>query len=251
MKQHDNKTKTDAAANAKATRKGKAITADRATKSEQAASRKHLSKLKKLFGAWLDARQSGAAESLLETGSEWQKMLQSVGLSIIDGRQDVGSEALQAVATIDARYNAAKAETARKAPQKVVSIITTGAEHQYVPVDDALSPLVKSVDPAQVWADYNAKVRTVPSNKCKLVDILPFVSARSALTVAEIEARLPEDKRKAAGDIHRKVLSVLRCKSKAYAAFSSAELQSVKARGSAVVHSLQVTYSDGASEKIG
>lgn len=251
MKQHDNKTKTDAASRAKATKDGKAITADRATKAEQTASRKHLSKLKKLFEAWLETRQSGAAESLLEIGSAWQKMLQSVGLSIIDGSQDVDSEALQAVATIDARYNAAKADTARKAPQKVVSIITTGAENQYVPVDEAMAPLVKSVDPAKVWADYDANVRTLASNKCKLADILPFVSARSALTVAEIEARLPVDRKKAAGDIHRKVLSVLRCKSKAYASYASAELQSVKARGSSVVHSLQVTYSEGASEKIG
>lgn len=251
MKQHDNKTKTDAANTAKTDKNGKAITADRATKAEQNASRKHISKLKKLFEAWLETRKSGAAESLLESGSEWQKMLQSVGLSIIDGRQDVGSEALQAVATIDARYNAAKSETARKAPQKMVSVITTGTENQYVPVGEAMAPIIKSVDPAQVWADYNANVRTVPSNKCKLADIQPFVSARSVLTVSEIEARLPEDKRKAAGDIHRKVLSVLRCKSKAYAAFASAELQSVKARGSAVVHSLQVTYSEGASEKIG
>ena len=250
MKQNNknNKVKTDAANRAKSTREGKAITADRATKADQPASKSHLLKLKKLFLAWMEARESGAAEALLETGSEWQQLLQAAGLSVIDGQADIASDARAAAETVAARYAAAKTTRERKPLQVVVDVITQDGM-QPVGVEDAMQPLLADIDPAQAWQDYSTNVRPVPTRACKLADVLPYVSARDVLTVEQIAARLPEDRRKGAAEVQRKVKSILLAKSKAYAAYAASDLQAVKTRGSQVVHVVNVTYTDGAKGK--
>lgn len=231
----------------------KAITADRATKADQPASRSHLLKLKKLFLAWMEARESGAAEALLEAGSEWQRLLQAAGLSVIDGQADIASDARAAAETVAARYDAARAASARKALPVVVDIITQQCDkYSTVPVEEALRPLVPQdavPSPDLVWSNFAARVRGVPSKDCDLRDLLPFVSARDVLTVDEIAARIPSERKAAALNIQRKVRSVLMIKSPAYRAFSSADLRGVKTRGSQVVHVVDVKYTTGASGK--
>lgn len=255
MKQNNknNKVKTDVANNAKTTRKVKTITADRATKADQPASKSHLLKLKKLFLAWMEARESGAAEALLEAGSEWQQLLQTAGLSVIDGQADIASDARAAADTVAARYDAAKTAAARKALPIVVDIITQRHDkYTTVPAEEALNPLVPQdavPSPELVWSNFAARVRGVPSKDCELSDMLPFVSARDVLTVEEIAARIPSERKAAALNIQRKVRSVLMLKSPAYRAFASADLRAVKTRGSQVVHVVNVTYSDGANGK--
>ena len=252
MKQNNN-IKTDAANNAKSTRECKAITADRATKADPPASKSHLLKLKKLIEAWMEARESGAAEALLETGSEWQQLLQAAGLSVIDGQADIASDARAAAETVAARYEAAKTVSARKALPIVVDIITQPRDkHKTVPVDEALNPLVPQdavPAPELVWSNFAERVRGVPSKDCDLRDLVLFVSARDVLSVEEIAARIPSERKAAALNIQRKVRSVLMLKSPAYRAFSAADLRAVKTRGSQVVHVVDVKYTTGAAGK--
>lgn len=224
-------------------------TADRAGKGEQPAKKSHLGKLKKLFEVWIEARKAGAAEALLESGSVWAELLKTAGLSVIDGQQDVSRAAQNAAQTVAARYDAAKTETARKALPVVVAVITQD-NMQPVPIDSALLPLLPEVkDPAALWSDYDSKVRSRASAECELADILPFVSARGVLTVEQIADRLPVDRRDGAGAVQAKVESVLRKKSEAYRAYASADLRSVKTRGLHIVHTVDVTYTDGAARQ--
>lgn len=247
MKQNNN-IKTDAANNAKTTKTGTPITADRLREAEKHAKRLHIVKIKRLVDAWRAVRESGAGDALLRDGSAWLDALRAVGLSVLDHNAYVPREARAAAGLVTARYEAAKTTSERKPLQVVVDVITQDGLSP-VHVEDAMRPLAPSVDPAQVWQDYDTKVRAVPTKACKLADVLPLVSARDVLTVEQIAARLPEDRRKGAAEVQRKVKSILLAKSKAYAAYAASDLQAVKTRGSQVVHVVNVTYTDGAKGK--
>lgn len=254
MKQNNNtknvmrNIKTDAANTAKTTNDGTPITADRLTEAEQHAKRRHIVAIKRLVDAWRAVRESGAGDALLRDGSAWRDALQTLGLSVLDHNTYVPKDARAAADMVTARYEAGKAASDRKPLQVVVDVITQDGLPP-VNVEDAMRPLVDTVDAAQVWQNYNAKVRAVPTKNCKLVDILPLVSARDVLTVSEIAARLPEDKRGGAAEVQRKVKSVLLAKSKAYAAYTASDLQAVKTHGSEVVHIVNYKYNDGAKGK--
>lgn len=251
MKQENNTTTTTAKKAKPAPKKTQVVTADRLAREEQAASKTHIVKIKRLLDAWESVRTSGAGECLLTDGSAWCKALQACGLSVIAAGKRMDKDADRAVKLIQGRYEANKKASDKSDMPIFVRVITQDGMAD-VPIKDAAEPLLNVADcnPEDVWAAYDSNVRSTPNEKCKLEDVKPFVSARDVLTVEQIRHRIPADRANAAEAIQRKVRSVLATLSADYAAFKAADLTGVAAKGKRVVHVVNVTYDDGASQRV-